>query len=93
MALIKCSECAREISDKAELCPGCGLPMRSKSTSAPPSGMTNSVRVERAGLMWEVIGFVLILIAIFSFFSGAPSFACFFGVTGFVVFLIGRFID
>lgn len=26
MALMKCSECGREISDKAEACPGCGLP-------------------------------------------------------------------
>ena len=27
MALIKCSECGREISDKAEVCPGCGAPV------------------------------------------------------------------
>lgn len=27
MALIKCSECSREISDKAEACPGCGAPV------------------------------------------------------------------
>ena len=27
MALIKCSECGREISDKAEACPGCGAPV------------------------------------------------------------------
>ncbi len=27
MALIKCSECGREISDKAAACPGCGAPI------------------------------------------------------------------
>lgn len=27
MALIKCSECGREISDKAQSCPGCGAPL------------------------------------------------------------------
>lgn len=27
MALIKCPECGREISDKATACPGCGYPM------------------------------------------------------------------
>ena len=27
MALIKCSECNREISDKAQTCPGCGAPV------------------------------------------------------------------
>ncbi len=27
MALIKCTECGREISDKAQTCPGCGAPI------------------------------------------------------------------
>lgn len=27
MALIKCPECGREISDKAISCPGCGCPV------------------------------------------------------------------
>ena len=27
MALLKCSECGREISDKAVSCPGCGCPV------------------------------------------------------------------
>ena len=29
MALIKCSECGREVSDKAESCPQCGAPIAS----------------------------------------------------------------
>lgn len=28
MALIKCSECGKEISDKASACPNCGMPLR-----------------------------------------------------------------
>ncbi|MFG6368476.1 MAG: zinc ribbon domain-containing protein [Lachnospiraceae bacterium] len=28
MALIKCSECGKEISDKASSCPNCGMPLR-----------------------------------------------------------------
>lgn len=28
MALIKCSECGAEISEKAEACPKCGHPLR-----------------------------------------------------------------
>ncbi|MFZ6696827.1 zinc-ribbon domain-containing protein [Stenotrophomonas acidaminiphila] len=27
MALIKCTECGRELSDKAAACPGCGAPI------------------------------------------------------------------
>ena len=30
MALIKCTECGREISDKAQKCPGCGSPVSQK---------------------------------------------------------------
>lgn len=28
MALIRCPECNREISDKATACPGCGYPLK-----------------------------------------------------------------
>lgn len=33
MALIKCSECGREISDKAVACPGCGCPVNEISSN------------------------------------------------------------
>lgn len=32
MALIKCPECGREISDTAGCCPGCGCPMKNNNT-------------------------------------------------------------
>jgi hypothetical protein len=32
MALVECSECGREISDKAAACPGCGAPVVSTVT-------------------------------------------------------------
>ena len=33
MALIKCPECGKEISDKATACPNCGCPIAEMSTS------------------------------------------------------------
>ena len=30
MALIKCNECGKEISDKAKVCPNCGNPISTK---------------------------------------------------------------
>ena len=30
MALVKCPECGKEISDKASNCPGCGYPIESQ---------------------------------------------------------------
>jgi hypothetical protein len=35
MAIIKCSECGRAVSDKAEACIGCGAPIAAR-TAAPP---------------------------------------------------------
>lgn len=35
MALIRCPECQREVSDKASTCPACGFPLRG---AAPPFG-------------------------------------------------------
>ena len=32
MALIRCPECNREISDQAAACPGCGYPLVRKAT-------------------------------------------------------------
>lgn len=31
MALVKCPECGKEISDKAQVCPGCGNPMKQRT--------------------------------------------------------------
>ena len=36
MALVACVECARQISDQAEVCPGCGIKLRAEVTSALP---------------------------------------------------------
>ena len=32
MAIIKCPECRKKISDKAEVCPKCGFPMKKTSS-------------------------------------------------------------
>ena len=32
MALIKCKECGKEVSKKAETCPNCGAPLKKKTT-------------------------------------------------------------
>jgi uncharacterized membrane protein YvbJ len=95
MALIKCSECGNIISDRAVACPGCGAPLGNGAAATSPSrlAVTNSVRVKRAGLKWEAIGFVVILVAIVAGIAGAGGLAWMLGFIGFVVFIIGRFID
>jgi predicted RNA-binding Zn-ribbon protein involved in translation (DUF1610 family) len=43
MALIKCSECAKEVSDKAAACPNCGAPLnpRPESVTLSPAQPAN----------------------------------------------------
>ncbi len=50
MALIKCSECQREVSDRATNCPGCGAPI-----VTPASGDTspNLVMIEKTSKKWK----------------------------------------
>jgi hypothetical protein len=54
MALIACPECGRQVSDKAPLCPHCGMPNAAEApppASAPPGGQSVISSEERkAGL-------------------------------------------
>lgn len=50
MALTKCSECSREVSDKAGTCPGCGAPIAAKSAAGP--------KRKSGCLTWAVAGII-----------------------------------
>lgn len=41
MALIKCTECGKDVSDKAAACPGCGAPLPVKSLVPDEPGTTS----------------------------------------------------
>ncbi len=49
MALIKCSECGKEISSNAESCPHCGNPIEAKEKTIP-TYVNKTVRVTCWGL-------------------------------------------
>lgn len=70
MALIKCRECGREISDRAAACPHCGLPLQPVSRPAP------EVIIERRGGCMSAIGWVVVIVVgllFFFHFVGANS--------------------
>lgn len=46
MALIKCDECGREISDKSQFCPGCGFPTHLNSALHPAGHETEEPELE-----------------------------------------------
>jgi hypothetical protein len=91
MALVKCGECGKEISDKAAACPGCGAP------TAPVSAVSNtapSVAVTRSGGKWEAVGTILIVAGVLSVMFASPPISTFGSlafVVGLIVFVIGRF--
>lgn len=66
MALIKCSECQREISDKAESCPSCGnLIAQNVDNEIKP------VEIELTSKLWKkksLWGVLLVFIAFITMF-------------------------
>ena len=61
MALIKCSECGKEISDKANSCPACGNPLR-------------PVLIEKTSKKWKLFKLIAWFVIIFSFFGFMNSY-------------------
>ena len=91
MALIKCSECGKEVSDKATACPNCGAPPSGVKTRL--GGENTPLRVVRAGWRWETIGGLLVIGGLIAAIAGAGGYGWFALFVGFVIFIIGRFID
>lgn len=65
MALIECSECHKEISDKAVACPHCGSPtapsVAPKQSEPPNTSVTGNARTSKktSSITWIVLAFVV----------------------------------
>ena len=81
MALVSCSECKKDVSDKAKSCPKCGAPINNAQSRS---------KVTRAGGKWEAIGFIVIVVGLILEISGQTS-GWLLMLAGLVVFIIGRF--
>jgi hypothetical protein len=57
MALIKCPECGKEISDQANSCPNCGVPIHNVPTNQSTKGKLGNVFIILAVICW-VISFI-----------------------------------
>ena len=72
MALIKCAECGKEISDSAERCPNCGC-----TTKA------GKVRAEEKGFgIFGIIAIGFMVVGIILLFTGHLLFGCSFTIGG-----------
>lgn len=54
MALIKCKECGKEVSDKAKSCPNCGAPIDTK-VYCPKCGSANTEVISGASKFGSVM--------------------------------------
>lgn len=72
MALIKCTECGKEISDKATICPNCGCPLDNDDTPKTETMPTNisvpAKKTKKTAFVIIIIGIVAILAIIVGIF-------------------------
>jgi len=71
MALIKCGECGKEISDKAPACPGCGNPINGGGQIKE-----KVIVIEQTSKIWkayQLIFGITFLVGLFMAFSHAGS--------------------
>src|SRR5262245_7799197 len=105
MALIACSECGRQVSDKAVACPGCGNPLnpsamaldRSEtpvSVETQPGSVVTTQATGRGPKIVQLVGALIMIVGVISCSaSGAePKVgAAMLMFVGLIVFLAGRF--
>lgn len=69
MALIQCSECQKEISDRAATCPNCGAPL-SQESGLQPQGKAHLVKQAKSRGIYIILGLFFGLLGIHNFYAG-----------------------
>lgn len=84
MALIKCSECHREISDRAMTCPHCGNPII--STEENPVTIQRTRKKWKA---WKAVAIVMVIVGGFMMLNGIAGGGWGIGGFGLTLFFVG----
>lgn len=89
MALIKCQECNKEISDKAASCPSCGCPIAGNPTEIEATGKEWK-SIQLFSVLGVIFGMIIFFVGAAKSSNGAMGFGviCFLG--GLIGFMIGR---
>ena len=70
MPLVDCSECGKQVSDKASSCPHCGNPMSEKAPTAHvetrAGGAVTTETTGKAFKLWQAIGAGIFLLGLVS---------------------------
>jgi hypothetical protein len=76
MALIECSECSRQVSDKAPACPGCGAPVSRARAVVPEVSRIQPAATPRKRSQWFwplVAGLVALGVLMYRNVANSPS--------------------
>jgi len=66
MALIKCSECGKEVSDKATACPFCGNPIHIEA-------IQNISLTKKKWKIYRIVAVALVLVSGLAFLQNTPG--------------------
>lgn len=64
MALIKCSECEKEVSSKAAACPGCGAPFESEAIGSGVKRLTTTQRTSKSIKLQGLLSGIMIIVGV-----------------------------
>jgi predicted RNA-binding Zn-ribbon protein involved in translation (DUF1610 family) len=92
MAIIKCPECGKDISDKAPICPQCGNPLIDREDDVITIQRTKKKHKKDMliGLFVFITGAIMFLKGIVEGSAGLSGFGFFLGLVGFTSVLIAR---
>jgi len=85
MALIACTECNSQISDKAAACPKCGAPTSSKK------GVVTTQQTSKVFKIFQIVGVLMVIAGVVNC-SGTPTGGDPFGTVGLLLLGLVVFI-
>ena len=65
MVLIKCSECEKEVSNKAAACPGCGAPFESEAIGSGVKRLTTIQRTSKSIKLQGVLTGIMMIVGVY----------------------------
>ena len=80
MAMIKCSECGTEISDKAEKCPKCACPISNTQTQDKTQVIEQTSKKYKKQIIYAILATIIGIIVMISSASSESGGAITFGI-------------
>ena len=96
MALIKCGECEKEVSNKAAACPGCGAPFESEAIGSGVKRLTTTQRTSKSIKLQSLLAGIMTIVGVYLMVADsandepANGIAPLIFLIGFIWFIVNR---